>query len=456
MVIELKSVRSFQAWANLDLRRLSIRDRAVVIGASVLGLLAAFAISYSVYRHLGAPRNEFDLRIYYNALTQWRAGSDLYSYAKYDPVNGYLGFTYPPVAAILMSPMTSLSIRPVVIGSSIGIAASTVGLVLLALRERVQLGRPQLVFATGLATAAAFCLQPISQTAAYGQVNTYLALLVMVDIFVLVRRGSRWAGVGIGLATAIKLTPGIFLLYLVMSGRWRELRVALLTAASATLLAAVCAPSATWHYFTSALWDSSRVGVLDNTANQSINGMLARIAAPLAPDKLVWFLGAVTIVVVGARRVRRAVVAGDTLLAVTITGLLGVLVSPVSWIHHAVWVLPAMVVLAARLVATFPARLFRLLAVDAPALAGEEPAQLRRWVGTALFTGAGLLIFGLNTRNTFHLPDIHYAGLSLLSVAEGSVQTIWMLSAVVLLPARAAGSVHTSTREQVGAAQVES
>ena len=78
----------------------------------------------------------------------------------------------------------------------------------------------------------------------------------------------------------------------------------------------------------------------DNTANQSINGVLARFAAPLAPDKIAWVLCALAILAVGIRRVRQAVVAGDTFSPVTVTGLLGVLISPVSWIHHAVWILP--------------------------------------------------------------------------------------------------------------------
>lgn len=438
-MIELGSLRSLQDWANLDLARLGIRHRTVVIAAATLLTAAAFALSYSVYRHFGAPRNEYDLRIYYNALAGWRSGNGLFVPVVNDPVNGPLGFTYPPAAAILMSPMTVLPVRPVVILSSLGILVSTVGLVLLALRERVPLRRPQLAFAAALATAAAFCLQPISQTAAYGQVNTMLALLVMFDIFVLAKRKSRWAGIGIGLAMAVKLTPAIFLLYLIVSGQWRMLRVAIGTAVGVTLLAAMCAPVATWQYFTSLLWDSSRVGVLDNTANQSLNGTLARITAPLLPDTSVWLACALAIVAVGVVRVRRAVAAGDTLLAITVTGLLGVLVSPVSWIHHAVWIVPAMVVLIARLVSAFPGwSLLRAISGRAAFtqvdMAGRR--AVRAWLGTAALTLTGLLAFVWNTRNTFDLPDAHYGGLGTWAVLCGSLQTLWMVCAVVFLPPR--------------------
>jgi alpha-1,2-mannosyltransferase len=445
-VDNLRTTRTFGAWVNLDLRTLSKRERVIVVTLGVLALATAVAAAYEVYRRFGAPRNEYDLRIYYSALNFWHGGNDLYAFTQKDPVNGLLGFTYPPVAALLMSPMTALTIRPVVVITSIAIAAATIGLAFLSLRERVTLRRPQMVLATGFATAAAFCLQPISQTAAYGQVNTFLALLVVFDIFVLSRRGSRWAGVGIGLSMAIKLTPAIFLLYLVLSKKWRMLRVAIATAAMTTIAAGLIAPAASWRFFTSALWDSSRVGVLDNTANQSLNGTLARISGALPPDRIIWALSGLVVVAIGSVRIHRAVVAGDTLFAVTLTGLLGVLISPVSWLHHAVWILPAMVLLFGRLVTTVPTHRFRP-AAGGTRLSAHDRKATRRWVGTAVLTAVGLLIFVVNTRNMFGLPDTGYAGLTFWSVLAGSVQTLWMLVAVAFMPIR----TRSDTRRQESA-----
>ena len=57
-------------------------------------------------------------------------------------------------------------------------------------------------------TIAAFAFEPMSQTVAFGQINVYLTLLVLVDALVLMPRRSRWTGIGVGLAMAIKLTPG--------------------------------------------------------------------------------------------------------------------------------------------------------------------------------------------------------------------------------------------------------
>ena len=91
------------------------------------------------------------------------------------------------------------------------------------------------------------------------------------------RRGSRWAGVGIGLATAIKLTPGIFIVYLLVTGRWRAAAVATGTAAAATLLAAALAPDASREFWTEALWNTDRVGSLSFISNQSLQGVVARL-----------------------------------------------------------------------------------------------------------------------------------------------------------------------------------
>src|SRR6476620_8671023 len=115
------------------------------------------------------------------------------------------------------------------------------------------------------------------------------------------------------------------------------------------------APSETWRYFTSLMWDTSRVGFLDTTTNQSINGLLARLDAPFAPGRLPWLLLAAIVLVCGSWRARRAAMAGDELAGLTIAGLVGVLVSPVRGGHHSVWVFPAIVVPTVRMVSSIRA-----------------------------------------------------------------------------------------------------
>lgn len=405
----------------------------VWIVAAVL-VVAATAVLFAVHHGLSSSHDQFDLRIYFAAMHWWGDGNDLYTYGRYDPVMGILGFTYPPFAAMLMSPMALLGWRTVqalTVASILGAAIVTVHLVL---AERFRIPRHRLLPVAAGVTAASFLLLPIRQTLQFGQVNLFLAVLVLVDLLVLTRRGSRLGGVGVGLAMAIKIVPGIFLLYLVLARQWRAAITGAATCAAAWLLAAVVAPAASWEYFTSLLWDTRRVGILASPSNQSVDGLLARIAAPEQPGTLL-FLAAVLIVAVpAARRIRAAATCGDTLAAVTITGLLGVLLSPVSWLHHCVWVLPAMVVIGHRVfmrARQFPAVHGGVAGVLYDPVARHAALRL----GGVLALGlTGLAVFVTDTRDLLNLPMTDLSDLSAAQILGCSLQVLWMLAAMFLLP----------------------
>src|SRR6185369_4327998 len=101
--------------------------------------------------------------------------------------------------------------------------------------------------------------------------------LVAVDLLVLLPRRSRWVGVGIGLATAIKLVPGIFILHLLVCRRWRAAGVATATTAIAILVGFAVDAHDSWVYFTQQMLGAQGVGQLAYTFNQSLMGMLARL-----------------------------------------------------------------------------------------------------------------------------------------------------------------------------------
>ena len=269
------SARVDRWWASLP-----TSTRVVLVVLPVV--LAAFA-SWGFGEVIGQHHRQFDLRLYYDAINFWQSGHDLFSYSQPDAVNIRLGFTYPPLAAVLMTPMAWVSYAVVKVVWLAGIIAATAAFGWVVLRERFAYPRQLMVALVGVGTAAAFLLEPFRQTLSFGQINIFLGLLVVVDLLVLGRRGSRWTGVGIGLAAAIKLTPGIFIVYLLVVGRWRAAITAMSAAVGFTLLGAFVTPTETWKYFTSLIWETSRVGFIDTTLNQSINGLLARLAAPLEP-----------------------------------------------------------------------------------------------------------------------------------------------------------------------------
>ena len=91
-------------------------------------------------------------------------------------------------------------------------------------------------------------VEPIRLGYDFGQINLVLWALI-VPTWPYSRPGAAgFLGVGIGLATAIKLIPGIFILYLLVSRRYRAALTAIATAATATVLTALAAPNEAWGH----------------------------------------------------------------------------------------------------------------------------------------------------------------------------------------------------------------
>jgi alpha-1,2-mannosyltransferase len=295
----------------------------------------------------GDRHHDYDLRIYFEAMRWWAGGHPLYDFTHMDLTQGPLGFTYPPFAAVLMYPMAWLPlgvVEPLTLLANV--AALGLTTVWLGFPVADRSGWPRW-FVVALAVPLATTLEPIRETFTFGQINLLLAALVLADLLVAVPRKWRLAGVGIGLAAAIKLTPAIFIVYLLLARRWRTAATATATAAAATLLAAALAPAESWRYWTSIVWNANHVGHLDHIPNQAIWGTLLRLAAPHQPTRLLWLVLVLIVGGYGLWRASRAARAGDELAGLTLTGLVGLLISPVSWQHHLYWFVPAILVLVA-------------------------------------------------------------------------------------------------------------
>jgi alpha-1,2-mannosyltransferase len=282
-------------------------------------------------------RDWFDLRVYHGAVDSWvHHGGRLYDYRV--PGTSY-GFTYPPFAAVAMLPMALLGLRAAIaVALLLNLAALAVVLRILTGRTWRRYGWYGCVL--GACLLALF--EPLRDTISFGQVNLLLLALVLTDAWLLASGRKRWAGVGIGLAAAVKLTPALFIGLLLLARRWREAAVATAVAVGATALAACAAPDASRFYWTEAMWDTTRVGRLDYVSNQSLQGILARLGEP---DRAVWAVAVLLVLCGWTSRTRRAVGAGEWPTAFALTGLTACLVSPITWVHHLVWLLPAFAVL---------------------------------------------------------------------------------------------------------------
>lgn len=308
------------------------RSRTLIIAALAVAA-AAFSAAFSARHGL------FDLKVYFGALTFWADGGELYDYLK--PFSTY-GFTYPTFAALTMLPMAVLP-WPVAATLSVLFTVAATALVLwwlvVPLARRVG-WPPRFAYAVALCLVIAY--EPMRETVNFGQVNLLLLALVAADLLILVARRHPAAGALVGVATAIKLTPGIFIVYLLLTRRWRAALVASGTATAATLLAAAVAPDASREFWTGALWDTDRIGRLDFISNQSLQGVIARLD-PLHPSRLAWLLLVAVALGAWAWRVRRA--GGDEPTGLALTGVVGCLLSPVTWVHHLVWLIPALILL---------------------------------------------------------------------------------------------------------------
>ncbi|RQX57872.1 hypothetical protein DLJ57_04810, partial [Micromonospora chalcea] len=179
----------------------------------VVAVLALVAILPALY--LPNLRHDYyDQKIYMSAMDWWAAGHPLYDYVQPDRVQGALYFTYPPFAALLLLPFGYLrlgvAVATFVVLTVAAVVVTTRWLVLPVLR-RHDLPRG---FGLTVAVLLVLAVESTRETLTLGQINMLLVVLILADLLFAVPQGRRWAGVGVGLAAALKLFPGIFVLYL--------------------------------------------------------------------------------------------------------------------------------------------------------------------------------------------------------------------------------------------------
>jgi alpha-1,2-mannosyltransferase len=175
-----------------------------------------------------------------------------------------------------------------------------------------------------------------------GQINLVLLALVVGDL--LAAKQSKWAGIGIGLAAGLKLTPALFIVYLLVTRRIRAALVAIGTFAGTVALGFAVAPSDSITYWLHGRFDDVNRISHDPLANTSVHGLLVRLHAPGTLASIAPVAIAAIAIVISAMAYRR----GQTVLAVAIVGLASAAASPFSWSHHWVWFAPLVVHLGYR------------------------------------------------------------------------------------------------------------
>jgi len=279
-----------------------------------------------------------DLAVYRAAGRAALHGHSMYGQYVHDQLRLPLPFIYPPFAALLAAPFSWLGETPANLlwtATTIVVLAVVVRFCFAPLVRRFGRAAP---IALVLIVAAAIALSPVEDHLRFGQVGIPLMACSILDCMV---ERPRWPrGALVGLATAVKLIPGIFIPYLWFSGRRRAAVVAAAAFGVFTGIGAIVTPGDSWDFFHSKVFDSTTNPKF--FTNQSLDGILQRAIG--GPWRVFWVAAVIVVVVYGLRAAVDASRAGNELRAVAIVGLVSVLVSPISWIHHLVWVVPALAV----------------------------------------------------------------------------------------------------------------
>ncbi len=323
------------------------RLEAWLLGAGLVGM----GLVLVWYAHLaltgqGIRAFPVDLNVYRDAGLIVRHVRPFYKASRKTPLYGWPGpphyrglrFTYPPFAALPFALMSHL--RLVTLGDWFTAAdmLAVPTAIWITCRE---LGIPveRRAGLTLLSTAAALASEPVLRTVSLGQVDLLLMVLVVWDMCQPDRR--LWKGAGVGIAAGIKLVPLIFVPYLLLTRRYRQAAVATATFALTIVLGFIALPADSSAWWLHGLFMRGSY-YTDNifAGNQSLLAILVRAASPDWHAE--WQAVAAVVAILGLVTAAMLDRAGHRVLGILTCALTGLLVSPISWDHHWVWIILAL------------------------------------------------------------------------------------------------------------------
>ncbi|MFI6868581.1 mannosyltransferase [Nocardia sp. NPDC050406] len=261
-----------------------------------------------------------------------------FTYSKVTP-DFPLPFTYPPFAAVVFFPLHFLPFPVVAIGWLLLTVAALYWVVRIAfeLILGAEVARESRWRTAAVAwTAVGVWMEPVRTTLDYGQVNVFLVLGAMLAV-----RSSRWwiSGTLVGAIAGIKLTPAITGLYFVARRRWATAVWSAVVFGGTVGLSYLINGAETNRYFGSLLGDAERIGPVGSVWNQSLRGALSRILG-YDVQSGPWWIAALLVTLILAVFAWRALDSDDRMGTLVIVQFIGLMMSPISWSHHFVWLIP--------------------------------------------------------------------------------------------------------------------
>jgi|GEM_PF-214258 alpha-1,2-mannosyltransferase len=304
----------------------------------VLGISVAARFAWTYLAPHGA--NFVDLHVYLGGAAAIDHPGTLYSYVYADQTPDFpLPFTYPPFAAVVFYPLHLLPFGVAAFLWQVATMAALYGAVRIAQCVMgLHAGAAGGHRVAMLWTAITIWIEPLRSTFDYGQVNVLLMLAVLWAVYT-----TRWwlSGLLVGVAAGVKLTPAISGIYLVGVRRWAAAVFSMAVFLATIGVSMLVVGDQTHYYFSKLLGDAHRVGPIASSFNQSWRGGISRILghdAGYGPP----VVAAIAITAVLAVLAWRALDGSDRLGKLLVVELFGLLLSPISWTHHWVWLVPLM------------------------------------------------------------------------------------------------------------------
>jgi alpha-1,2-mannosyltransferase len=313
----------------------------LLVAAALCAVAAAAYLADILLHRPGQLLDWYDLNVYnHGGLIARSAPRRLYSWQ----LKRGIKFTYTPFAALVFAACSLLPwalLRWLMTVTSLAAIGVTLWLTLGALGWR---GRRR---ATALAAvaAASLWLEPVQRALHLGQIEPLLMVLIVWDICQPDHR--RWKGAGIGVAAGIKLTPLVFIPYLFLTGKVRQALVVTAAFASTAAIGFVFLPHASDKYWlTGYFLHASNVGDVKSLLNQSVLGLIARSIHSVRHATPIWLALSAVIAILGLGAAALLDRAGRTVAGWLTCELTSLLIFPISWDHHWIWVVPALALLA--------------------------------------------------------------------------------------------------------------
>lgn len=235
--------------------------------AGTFGLVSIAVIVAMLYR--AATGYMMDLEVFQDAGWALRRGQDLYS--PDFPTRSGFRFIYPPFAAVLFYVLTWAGpVTLQIIWTIATVAAVWAMLWMVSVRLRIPNSKITAFALLGLA----LLLDPLLSNIGFGQINVFLALLIVADVLGFLPKQLR--GLGIGIAAGIKITPAAYALVFLVRKDFLSVAKSFLWFLVTVAIGFLIRFEESKYFWTDEFFEGNRGGEPLYDANQAFSGLLAR------------------------------------------------------------------------------------------------------------------------------------------------------------------------------------